>query len=65
MDIPYFKLHDIVCTRVTFIPDIYVEFHITSTLISSGLISSELISSGLSLHIQHVQQYTYKSIQRK
>ena len=37
MDIPYFKLRDIVCTWVTFIPDICVEFHITSTLISSAV----------------------------
>ena len=61
MDSPYFKLHDIVCTRVTFIPDICVKFHITSALISSALISSELISSGVSTHMHVAAQQLLRS----
>ena len=65
MDIPYFKLRDIVCTWVTFIPDICVEFHINeqySTLMSSvvsthtHVAAQELLSSGVNPEIQHVQK---------
>ena len=61
MNIWYFKLHDIVCTCVAFIPYICVEFHITCTLISSGLIRSELISSGVSIHMHVAGQQLLRS----